>query len=423
MRKIILTVFVVGLTIQTFAQNTDKAKFVEYQPGFYQNSILKDNSTFEETQKPVKVSKRFTMDVTGKEFPNKVNLYKYAWHNIPISQGNTGTCWCYSATSMIESDIYRISGKKFKLSEMWTVYWEYVEKAKYFVKTRGESLFAEGSEANAVIRIYTKYGIVPESSYKGLQDGRIYNNHEPMFNEMYQYLQSVKEANLWNEEIVVSTIKSIMNFYIGEPPTEVVENGTKYSPMDYMNNVLKLIPADYVDILSILQDDYYIQTTYDVPDNWWEDASYYNVPLDIYMKTIKQALLKGFTMSVGGDVSEAGLNRELQVAVIPSFDIPSASINEEARQFRFSNKTTTDDHGMHIVGYVEKNGVTWFLVKDSSAGSRNNDAAAPEFGYYFFHEDYVKLKMMDFLIHKEAVSTILGKVKTTENEKAPVNKK
>ena len=95
--------------------------------------------------------------------------------------------------------------------------------------------------------------------------------------------------------------------------------------------------------------------------------------------------------------------------MIPDFDIPSQYINDDARQFRFSNETTTDDHGIHLVGYCQRNGKDWYLIKDSGSGSRNNDPNAPEFGYYFFHEDYVKLKMMDFTVHKDAVKDILGK--------------
>jgi len=116
-------------------------------------------------------------------------------------------------------------------------------------------------------------------------------------------------------------------------------------------------------------------------------------------------------MSIGGDVSESGFSRETQCALVPTYDIPSEFIDENARQFRFSNKTTTDDHGMHLVGYLEKDGKDWYLIKDSSSGSRNNDQNAPEFGYYFFHEDYVKLKMMGFTIHKDAVKDILKKFK------------
>ena len=129
------------------------------------------------------------------------------------------------------------------------------------------------------------------------------------------------------------------------------------------------------------------------------------------MKILKKALKQGLTVALAGDVSEAGfLAREANAALIPSFDIPSAAIDEQARQFRFSNGTTTDDHGMHVVGYKEFDGVTWFLLKDSGAGSRTG---GPEnnknFGYYFFHEDYVKLKMMSFLVHKSAMKDLMPK--------------
>jgi bleomycin hydrolase len=97
------------------------------------------------------------------------------------------------------------------------------------------------------------------------------------------------------------------------------------------------------------------------------------------------------------------------VALIPTFDIPAEYINDNARQFRFSNGTTTDDHGMHLVGYCSKDGADWYLIKDSGSGSRNNDEKAPEFGYYFFRGDYIKLKMMSFLVHKDAVKELLGK--------------
>jgi len=94
---------------------------------------------------------------------------------------------------------------------------------------------------------------------------------------------------------------------------------------------------------------------------------------------------------------------QADVAMIPDFDIPSAYINDEARQFRFSNKTTTDDHGIHLVGYLDKDGKIWYLIKDSGSSSR--DGKNP--GYYFYSDDYVKLKMVDFLIHKDAVKAVL----------------
>jgi len=391
-------------------QNKDKAVFRESKPGFYQNSILRDDREVREKSEPVSTSRNFVVDLSSVSLPNKFDLYRNRqWHNAPVSQGNTSTCWCFSTTSFLESEAYRINKIQVKLSEMYTVYWEYVEKVKRYVQQRGNSAFAEGSEANAVTRMWKKYGVVPEESYTGLLDGRKYHNHDAMFNEMNKYLASLKDNSSWDEESAVATIKSIMNHYMGVPPAEITINGKKITPLQYLNDVLKLNPDDYVDILSYTQEPFYQQVEYKVPDNWWHSTAYYNVPLDAYMSALKSAVRKGFTVSIGGDVSEPGLDRVTQCAVIPDFDIPSSYINDDARQFRFSNQTTTDDHGMHLAGYLEKDGKDWYLIKDSGAGSKNNDPQAKEFGYYFFSEDYVRLKMMDFMVHKDAVKELLEK--------------
>jgi bleomycin hydrolase len=349
-------------------------------------------------------------DLAGLTVPNKTEFYNNKqWHNAPISQGNTGTCWCFSTTSFLESEAYRLNKIQVKVSEVYTVYWEYVEKTRRYVRERGDSEFGEGSEANATTRIWKQYGVVPAEAYTGLLNGRKYHNHETMFNEMKSYLESLKTNSSWNEESAITTIRSIMNHYMGIPPAEVSINGTKMSPVQYLNTVVKINPDDYIDILSCSQEPFYEKVEYKVPDNWWHSTDYHNVPLEVYMATLKDIVRKGYTVSIGGDVSEPGFDRYTQCAVVPEFDIPSAYINDDARQFRFSNKTTTDDHGMHLVGYLEKDGKDWYLIKDSSSGSRNNDSNAREFGYYFFSEDYIKLKMMDFMVHKDAVKDLLTK--------------
>ena len=78
---------------------------------------------------------------------------------------------------------------------------------------------------------------------------------------------------------------------------------------------------------------------------------------------------------------------------------------------RFANGSTTDDHGMHLVGYLEKDGKDWYLVKDSGAGSRNCGKESENFGFYFMHEDYVKLKMMGILVHKDVAAELLKRFK------------
>lgn len=392
------------------AQTRDKSVFREYKPGYYENSILRDDREVKEKAEPSTPARRFSVDLSGVSLPNKIDLYKNRqWHNPPVSQGATNTCWCFSTTSFLESEAYRINKVQVRLSEMYTVYWEYVEKTLRFIHERGNSAFAEGSEANAVTRMWKKYGVVPLEAYTGLTGGRKFHNHVEMFNELEKFMNSLRETSSWDEKAAVETVKSIMNHYMGVPPAEVVINGKKMTPLQYLNEVVRVNPDDYVDILSYMQEPYYKQVEYKVPDNWWHSDVYYNVPLTDFMAALKTAVRKGYTVSIGGDVSEPGLDRTTQCAVIPDFDIPSAFINDEARQFRFSNQTTTDDHGMHLVGYLEKDGKDWYLIKDSGSGSRNNDPAAKEFGYYFFSEEYVKLKMMDFMVHKDAVKDLLAR--------------
>jgi bleomycin hydrolase len=48
-------------------------------------------------------------------------------------------------------------------------------------------------------------------------------------------------------------------------------------------------------------------------------------------------------------------------------------------------------------------GKDWYLIKDSGSSARDGKFK----GYYFFQEDYVKLKIMDFMIHKDAVKGII----------------
>ncbi len=408
MRKIILILilsFLSGYVTNITAQNRDKGKMVVYKNEFWQ-VIKKGIEDF--NKKPVVKKKTFKMDMTGMKFPTDITKYKQVWHLSPISQGNTGTCWSYSTTSFYESEVKRLHNKEVRLSPIWTAYWEFVEKARRFVQRRGDSYFAQGSEGNAVARIWKKYGVVPMEAYTGLLPGQKFHDHSKMFAEMKSYLDGLKKSNAWNEEEVIETIKDIMNHYIGTPPTEFTFKGKKYTPKSFLKNYLQLNMDDYVEILSLKEKPYWKQVEYPVPDNWWHSDEYYNVPLDVYMQIIKKSIRDGYSMAIGGDVSEAGYNSHAEVAVVPTFDIPSQYIDDNARQFRFSNGSTTDDHGIHLVGYyTDKNGKDWYLIKDSGSGSRNGKHK----GYYFYSEDYVKLKIMGFTINKNAVKDILKKFK------------
>ena len=397
MKKIFYLLLVVVLIPMTIrSQQKDKGLFVEPKNPFWEE-IQKTVKAYNKQEKPKRQA--FKVDLTNFDAPKSLDEFTKQWANPPISQGQTNTCWCFSTTSFLESEVYRLTGKKVKISEAFTVYNEYIERVKRFIKERGNSAVAEGSEANAVTREWKKYGCMPWDVYNGLLPGQKFPDHFKMYSEIKSYLNTVKETNAWDVDVAIATVKEIMDHYIGTPPQKFTVDGVEYTPMTYMKDYLKMNPDDYVDVLSYMQKPFGEQVEYEVPDNWWHSKDYYNVPLDTFMKILKSAVRKGYTMSIGGDVSEPGKDAEKKVCMIPDFDIPSQYIDDNARQLRFSNHTTTDDHGIHLIGYMEKDGKDWYLIKDSGSSAYNADPK----GYYFFTEDYVKLKMMDFMVHKDAV--------------------
>jgi len=402
-----LVCLLVVLAVQGLAQaeRRDRAIFLEPKNEFL-DSIKKENEIYRKKKEvPEKVLR---MDFTGLNLPKSVDEFTGCWRTPPVSQGETGTCWAFSTISFLESEVYRQTKRELKFSELYTVYWEYVEKAKRFVQEHGNMEFGEGSEANAVMRIWKAYGTVPEEAFPGKKPGGKFHDHVALFQEMNAYLASVKASGAWNEDVVVGTIKTILNHYLGEPPTTIVVDGARMTPREYLDNVVRLNLDEYVDFLSLAEKPYYQQVEYTVPDNWWHSKEYYNVPLSDFMKILKRAIRRGYTLALGGDTSEPGYDGHAGVAMIPSFDIPSEYIDDNARQFRFSNSTSTDDHGIHLVGFKETPQGDWYLIKDSGAGSRNNGHP----GYYFYHEDYVKLKMLDFMVHKDVAEDILAKFQT-----------
>src|SRR6478609_7102209 len=101
-------------------------------------------------------------------------------HTSVISQDQTGTCWSFSTTSFLESEITRITGKKIDLSEMYQARTTYPLKAENYVMRQGKANFGEGALAHDVINSAKKYGIVPNSIYSGLDANTTKHNHAEM---------------------------------------------------------------------------------------------------------------------------------------------------------------------------------------------------------------------------------------------------
>jgi bleomycin hydrolase len=412
MKKLIILLslsFLIVFLIFTVLSCTPEEKIIEKQSIQISDQDLREKNVVEYKTREFMGKKRtyLTSDLSRIPKPASLDEFSTSFHNPPVRQWWTSTCWSYATISMLESELKRLGIGELKLSEMFIAYWEFVEKARGFIQKKGGQLFTGGSEHNAVFERMKQYGIVPTNAYTGLLPGKTEHDHSNMFKEMRNYLTFCKENEYWDEDKAVDYIKSILDKYMGKPPETVDVDGKTMTPKKYLDNVLKLRLEDYVSFMSFKSLPFYTQGEFKVADNWWHSQDYYNVPLDVFYSALVSAMKEGYTVALGGDTSEPGKSGADDIAIIPTFDIHPKLIDQDSREFRFNNRTSTDDHAIHAVGYKEDKNHTWFLVKDSGSSSQKGQFK----GYYFFRDDYVKLKMLVLTMHRDAAKDILAKFK------------
>lgn len=352
------------------------------------------------------------------------------------SQGQTGTCWSFSATSFFESEIQRLGAKQpVVLSEMYVVRKAYEMKAEKFIRMDGKINFGEGGAFHDVPLVIEKFGIVPYEVYTGLKSSKSYN-HGEMFEQLNLVMTDIV-SRIGSTEGITDEWKrkfnQMLDFGIGKDVVSFEYNGKQYTPKSYAAS-LGLDMKNYVSLTSFTNHPMYSQCMLEIPDNWaW--GSSYNVAMDDLVEVAVWALNNGFTIAWGADVSEKGFSFSNGLAIVPAdpsmievngkddkrfndagaqrtsnaFFEPMKELNitQELRQAAYDNKTTTDDHGMHIVGlYKDQNGTRYFLVKNSW-GTGN----LPQ-GYLYVSENYFKYKTINIYLHKDGIpSGVKNKLK------------
>ena len=327
------------------------------------------------------------------------------------SQGNTGTCWSFSASSFLESEIFRDSGEMVDISEMFNVRNTYNAKAWAYIMRQGKIQFSEGGLAHDVLNSVKLNGLMPESAYNGLLDDVKKHDHEKIVPE----LQKVLDAYIKNDQNSKYTnwkfaVDSILNLHLGTPPAEFKYNEKQYTSKSFLK-MTKINPNNYITLTSFLHQPFQSEFILNIPDNF-SNGSFYNIPLDQLVEEVDNALKKGYTLALDCDVSEKTFSSKYGIAVIPNEDsknersltyvVEEEIINPEFRQSEFENFNTTDDHLMHIIGLVkDQNGTEYYKVKNSWGTNSNrigND------GYIYMSKAFFKLKTISVMVHKDALS-------------------
>ncbi len=344
------------------------------------------------------------------------------------NQYRSGTCWSFSGLALFEAEMLRLKKDTVDLSEMYIVDLCYKDKADRYVRMQGHLNFGGGGAFHDNIYVWKNYGLVPENVYSGLNYGTKNHVHGEMDKVLSDFVKAVVENQ--NKELSSSwkiAFAGIIDSYLGKIPTEFTYSGKKYTPKSFASEYIGLNPDNYVELTSFTHHPFYQSFILEVPDNWlW--GSNYNIPLDEFAEVIDNALNKGYTVAWAADVSHKGFAHNKGLAVIPETEIENMdnlekakweklskkeienqiyqfntivkekTITQEFRQSAFDNYTTTDDHGMLLVGKAhDQKGNEYYIVKNSW-GTDGKYA-----GYFYASKAFVIMQATNIMVNKEAV--------------------
>ncbi len=330
------------------------------------------------------------------------------------NQNKSGTCWCFSTQSFIESELIRNGKGTYDLSEMFIVRNMYIQKAEHYVRYQGHTSFGAGGEPHDVINAIREYGLMPQEVYSGMPAGE----SKPVHGEIDQVLKAMLDAMIktpdgklnpnWKAAFI-----GALNGYMGAPPETFTYQGKSYTAKSFAKS-LDVNPDDYVELTSFTHHPLYSQFIMEVSDNW-SNSLIYNVSIEDLGRIATNALTNDYTVEWGSDVSEKGFSFKNGVAIIPEkdyddmiqtekdsmFNKPGKEkvITQQIRQEAFDNLSTTDDHGMQITGMAkDQDGNSYFLVKNSW-GTEKNDLN----GYFYCSVPFFLYKTTSIMVNKRAL--------------------
>ena len=358
---------------------------------------------------------------------------------IPITsvknQARSGTCWNYSTLSFFEAEILKKSGKIYDLCEMFVCNKNYMDRAIVKVRMHGDAQFSQGGSAYDVLYVLKTYGICPEEAMPlpGTMYGDTLNNFNEFFAVMEPYVDAVAKSTA---KTITTTwqngLQGILDAYLGKCPETFTYEGKTYDPKSFAAS-LGLNWNDYISITSYTHHPFYEEFPVEVQDNWRQPGSW-NLPIDEMARVIDNAIMNGYTVAWGGDVSETGFTRDglailydenpeqglegsdmahwlgLTAAqrrsevMAKGFEAPEMTPTQEQRQKEYDNWELTDDHGMLIYGIArDQNGRKWYMVKNSWGETGEYK------GTWYMTENFIVAKCMDFLVNKNALPKDIAK--------------
>ena len=360
-------------------------------------------------------------------------------------QNRSGTCWDYSTLSFFEAEILKATGKTYDLCESFVANKDYMERAVQVVRLHGDCQFAQGGSAYDVLYVLKNHGICPEDAmpFPGSLYGDSLNNFNEFFGQLEPYVAGIarSKADKISGQWKVG-LQGILDAYLGKCPEKFTYEGKEYTPKSFAAS-LGLDFDNYVTITSYSHKPYYTQYAVEVQDNWRNPLSW-NLPLEDMARILENAVMNGYTVAWGGDVSEPGFTRKglayfydtkkmenlsgsdmarwlkmspaKRTNIVDSLGctVPELTPTAEQRQQRFDNWELTDDHGMLIYGIAkDQNGKEYYMVKNSWGETGDYK------GTWYMTKNYIVANTMDYMVNKNAIpADILKKIEDAKKKQS-----
>ncbi|RCW58721.1 aminopeptidase C [Halanaerobium sp. ST460_2HS_T2] len=359
------------------------------------------------------------------------------------NQKKSGRCWMFAALNNIRYSISKdleIKDHDFELSQAYTMFWDKLEKANYFL----ENIIAtaeldldsrrvmwllneptnDGGQWDMFTALIEKYGIVP----KYVMPESYHSSNSRYMNKILSLklrdlahtlrkdykLGADKESLREEKETMLAEIYSILAYFLGEPAQKFDfeyrnKNGEFYrdadlTPQEFYHKYSKVKMTDYVSIINAPTSDKPFDQTYTVEflGNVKEGPQihYLNLAIDKLIDYSKEQLKDGEPVWFGCDVGQWS-DRDLGIMDTKLFNyaevLDTKFSLDKGQRLQYGESILT--HAMAFTGVNLKNEEPLSWKVQNSWGEKVGDD-----GFFIMSNDWFKEFNYEVVINKKHLS-------------------
>jgi len=356
------------------------------------------------------------------------------------NQEKSGRCWMFAALNNIRYSISKdleIKDHDFELSQAYTMFWDKLEKANYFLENiistveldldsrRVMWLLNEptndGGQWDMFTALIEKYGIVPKyvmpESYHSSNSRYMNKILSLKLRDLAQTLRedfklgADKESLREEKEDMLAEIYSILAYFLGEPPQKFDfeyrnKDGEFYrdselTAQEFYNKYSKVKMTDYVSIINAPTDDKPFDQTYTVEFlgnvKEGQQIHYLNLPIEKLIAYTKEQLKDGEPVWFGCDVGQWS-DRELGIMDTELFnygDVLDTKFSlDKGQRLQYGESILTHAMAFTGVNLKDEEPLSW-KVQNSWGEKVGED------GFFIMSNDWFKEFNYEVVINKK----------------------